>query len=287
MNIKEFDLKTLPSHFSMIINGVRRSGKSRLTDWMINEIYNNKDQHFDDCYLLSSTAKQQDDVFQWVDKEKIIDELSDDKIRDIFKEREQIVEHYKKNSDLYKHKPNALIIIDDLLSDAKGKSLWYSKPINELFFKGRHMLCTIIVLTQYVKALNPLMRSNADVLCYFRDLREDNRKCVLSEYLCFCNDKEIQKKGEQLMTDITSERFHGMLVNRYAGQYANKYEDYVFKIKAPEKYYNNKVTFQKLPKVALSFKEDTAEMEDKLIINNALRTKKGVQIEKPKKRILL
>lgn len=287
MDIKEFDLKTLPSHWSMIINGVRRSGKSRLTDWMINSIYKNKDQHFDDCYLLSSTAKQQDDVFQWVDKNNIIDELSDDKIRDIFKEREQIVEHYKKNPDLYKYKPNALIIIDDLLSDDKGKSLWYSKPINELFFKGRHMLCSICVLTQYVKALNPLMRSNADILCYFRDLRADNRECVMKEYLCFCSDKEIQKNGAQLMTDITSERYHCMVVNRYIGQYANQYSDYVFKLKAPEKYNNNKVKFHKLPKLTLAFKDDNKEVEDKLIVNNALRTKKGKQIETPIKRILL
>lgn len=285
--VKDFDLKSLPKYFSMIVNGVRRSGKSRITDWMINQIYNNKEHMFDNCYLLSSTAKQQDDVFQFVDRDNIIDELTDDKIRSIFAEREKIMEHYKKNPDLYETHPNCLIIIDDLLSDSNGKSLWYSKPVNELFFKGRHMGCTIIVLTQYVKALSPLMRCNSDVLIYFRDLREDNRKCVLSEYLCFCNDREIQKQGEQLMTDITSERFHAMVVDRYKGQYSQSFDEYVFQMKAPEKYNNKKIKFKSLPKLSLGFKDENAEVEDKLIVNNSLRYKKKSDIEIPKKRILL
>lgn len=285
--IKNFDLNTIPKYFSMIVNGVRRSGKSRITDWMINEIYNNENNNFDDAYLLSSTAKQQDDVFQFVDRNNIIEELTDDKIRKIFQERENIMENYKKNPDLFETHPNCLIIIDDLLSDSKGKSLWHSKPVSELFFKGRHMGCSIIVLTQYVKALSPLMRCNSDILIYFRDLREDNRKCVLSEYLCFCNDKEIQKQGEQIMTDITSERFHAMVVDRYKGQYSQSFEDYVFKLKAPEKYDNKKVKFKKLPKLNLSFKEDNKEIEDKLIVNNALRYNKPEKVEKEKKRILI
>lgn len=284
--VKDFDLKTIQQFFSIIVNGVRRSGKSRLTDFIINEIFDEDKHKFDTCYLISSTAKQQDDVFQFVPPHNIIDELSDDRIRKIFDEREKIVESYKKNPHLFQYKPNALIIIDDMLSDSKGKSLWHSKPVSELFFKGRHIFCSLIVLSQYVKALSPLMRSNADLLIYFRDLRADNRKCVLDEYLCYCNDKEVQKKGEELMTSITSSRYNALVVDRYKGQYSNSYDDYIFKIKGPEKYDNNKVKFQKLPKLFISITDDK-EIEDKLIINNALKTKKMNEIEKPKKRILL
>lgn len=284
--VKDFDLKTIQQFFSIIVNGVRRSGKSRLTDFIINEIFDEDKHKFDTCYLISSTAKQQDDVFQFVPPHNIIDELSDDRIRKIFDEREKIVESYKKNPHLFQYKPNALIIIDDMLSDSKGKSLWHSKPVSELFFKGRHIFCSLIVLSQYVKALSPLMRSNADILIYFRDLRADNRKCVLDEYLCYCNDKEVQKKGEELMTSITSSRYNALVVDRYKGQYSNSYDDYIFKIKGPEKYDNNKVKFQKLPKLFISITDDK-EIEDKLIINNALKTKKMNEIEKPKKRILL
>jgi len=284
--VKDFDLKTIPKFFSIIVNGVRRSGKSRLTDFLINEIFDDEKHKFDNCYLLSSTAKQQDDVFQFVDRENIIDELTDERIRKIFDEREKIVESYKKNPHLFQFQPNCLIIIDDLLSDSKGKSLWHSKPISELFFKGRHMMASLIVLSQYVKALSPLMRSNADLLIYFRDLRADNRKCVLDEYLCFCNDKEIQKDGEKLMTEITSQRFNAMAIDRYKGQYSKSFDEYVFKIKGPEKYDNNRVKFQKLPKLFISITDDK-ETDDKLIINNTLKTKKMREIEKPKKRILL
>lgn len=284
--VKDFDLKTIKKYFSLIVNGVRRSGKSRLVDFLISEIFDYEEHKFDTCYLISSTSKMQDDVFRFVPQENIIDELSDDKIRKIIDEREKIVESYKKNPHLFQYQPNALIIIDDMLSDSKGRSLWHNKQISKLFFMGRHIFCSLIVLSQYAKALSPLMRSNADLLIYFRDLRADNRKCVLDEYMCFCDDKEIKKKGEELMSSITSSRFVAMVVDRYKGQYSKSFDEYVFKIKGPEKYDNNKVKFQKLPKLFISITDDK-EMDDKLIINNALKTKKMNEIEKPKKRILL
>jgi hypothetical protein len=286
MDIKEFDLDTIKQYPAVIVGGVRRSGKTRLTDYILNEIFDKEGHQYDDAFLLSSTAKQQPETFPFIDRDNIIDELTDDKIFSIFKRREEIMAHYKKTPELFKTPPNCLIIIDDLLNDSKGKSLWHSKPVSQLFFKGRHMGCSIIVLSQYVKALSPLMRSNADLFFYFRDLREDNRKCVLSEYLCFCNDKEIQKQGEQLMTDITGERYNAMVIDRYKGQYSKSFNEYVFKIKAPEKFDNNRVKFYKLPKLKMGL-QMTADEEEKDIINDGLRKPKRERVEEPIRRIIL
>ena len=290
-DIKEFDLSTVPEFFSMVINGVRRSGKSRVLDWMINKMgsIGHKSFKFDEVYLLSSTAGQQDDVFNFVDDEHIIDELSDDKIRAVLDKREKIFMQYKQNPERYDQPANALIIIDDLITDKNNKNIFYNKPIAETYFKGRHLGLSVVILTQYLKSLPPLIRSNTDICICFRDLRKSNRDCIISEYMLYSDDKEKEKEARQLLEDLTSERYTAVCINRYIGQYASSFPEYVFKIKSEEKYDNKAFKLYPLPKDLNKMAIHAGEEEDnKEIVNNGLRgVKKASKIEKPKLKIFI
>ena len=291
-DIKEFDLSTVPEYFSMVINGVRRSGKSRILDWMCNKMgcIGHKSFKFDEVYLLSSTAGQQDDVFNFVeDDEHIIDELSDDKIRAVLDKREKIFMQHKENPERYDQPPNCLVIIDDLLTDKNNKNIFYSKPIAEIYFKGRHLGISCCILTQYLRSIPPLIRSNTDVCICFRDLRKANRDCIISEYMLYSDDKEKEKEARQLLEDLTSARYNAVCINRYIGQYASGFPEYVFKIKSEEKYDNKAFKLYPLPKDLNKMNIFAgAEEDNKEIVNDGLRgSRKASKIEKPKLKIFI
>ena len=290
-DIKEFDLSTVPEYFSMVINGVRRSGKSRILDWMCNKMgcSGHPSFKFDEVYLLSSTASQQDEVFNFVDDEHIIDELSDDKIRAILDKREKIFMQYKQNPERYEQPVNCLVIIDDLLTDKNNKNIFYSKPIAEIYFKGRHLGISCCILTQYLRSIPPLIRSNTDVCICFRDLRKANRDCIISEYMLYSDDKEKEKEARQLLEDLTSARYNAVCINRYIGQYASGFPEYVFKIKSEEKYDNKAFKLYPLPKDLNKMNIFAgAEEDNKEIVNDGLRgSRKASKIEKPKLKIFI
>jgi hypothetical protein len=279
-DIKEFDLTTVPEYFSMVINGVRRSGKSRVLDWMINKMgsIGHKSFKFDEVYLLSSTAGQQDDVFNFIDDdEHIIDELSDDKIRAVLDKREKIFMQYKENPERYDQPVNCLVIVDDLLTDKNNKNIFYSKPVSEMYFKGRHLGLSVVILTQYLKSLPPLIRSNTDVCICFRDLRKTNRDTIISEYMLYSDDREKEKEARQLLQDLTSTRYTAVCINRYIGQYASGFSEYVFKIKSEEKYNNKAFKLYPLPKDLTKLMYNSVEAENKEIVNNGFKSVKKIK----------
>jgi len=290
-DIKEFDLSTIPKFFSLVLNGVRRSGKSTILDWMINKMgrTGHPSFKFDEVYLLSSTAGQQDEVFNFADDEHIIDELSDDKIRAVLDKREKIFMQYKQNPERYDQSPNCLIIIDDLLTDKNNKNIFYSKPIGEMYFKGRHLGISCCILTQHLRAIPPLIRSNSDICIAFRDLRKVNRDTLISEYMLYSDDKEKEKEARKLLEDLTSERYTAVCINRYVGQYASGFSEYVFKIKSEEKYNNKAFKLYPLPKDLNKMNMFVgAEEDNKEIVNNGLRgARKALKIEKPKLKIFI
>ena len=52
MDIKEFDLDTIKPYPAIIVGGVRRSGKTRLTDYILNEIFETRGQVLDRFIFL-------------------------------------------------------------------------------------------------------------------------------------------------------------------------------------------------------------------------------------------
>ena len=230
--IQEFDFKSIPQYFLILLQGKRRSGKSKILDHILNEI---SEQHkFDDVFLFSGTAGVQDEYWKFVPKENIHDTIDNEFINNLYEDRVKILEKYRKNSHNWDYPPNALIIFDDLLTDSKGKSIFYSRAVNKLFFAGRHAGISVCVITQHFKAVGTILRANLDLFVYFRTLKKDDRLSICNEYLCYNDDKELAKKGSDLMSEITADQYQAMILNNKESQFANKFSDYVFKYKAPK-----------------------------------------------------
>jgi len=55
----------------------------------------------------------------------------------------------------------AFVILDDVIADQKA--IRWSKNINSFFVEGRHINITVLLTTQYMKGIGPMIRGNMDI----------------------------------------------------------------------------------------------------------------------------
>jgi hypothetical protein len=193
------------------IYGMRRSGKSTLllNSLKHKEFYKN---YFDAIYLLTPTASR-DKIF-----ELLCDEVRDDnrcytkcdeeiikKIMDEIRAFNDGWNYKKKNRD-----PRSLIIFDDCLHVHALPKTTNKSIIHELITTNRHLKTSIFITSQKFKALNTLIRANADIISFFTSNNEGEKKAFCDEYgvhedllndicqknndfihITFCSDKRL------------------------------------------------------------------------------------------------
>lgn len=210
--------------------GKKGTGKSTLALNLLKRKSSPYYQAFDNIYLVSPTASR-DPKFEGLIAEieedgKFYSDLNDEIIEEIVKRVEDFNEEYiaeqMKDSDeeeemedpvfgkVQKRKakkktkkpkiirqPNNLLILDDclhLLPKSTQKS-----SINQIFTTSRHKKLSVWVMTQKYNKLNPLIRTNADLLTIFPT---DNKQ----EFESIENDWSIPKETlDKVYTFATSE----------------------------------------------------------------------------------
>jgi ABC-type dipeptide/oligopeptide/nickel transport system ATPase subunit len=189
----------LPKSFGVVfcIVGKKGSGKTTLFINLLrnkNSPYNN---HFDNIYLISPTAKKDEKmaflVNELEEEGKFYEELNEDTIEEIINKVESFNEEYikaqeessdeeiiddpvfgkeikkkkkkKKKTKKIIRQPTNLLVIDDcihLLPKSGQKS-----KINEIFTTSRHKKLSIILLCQKYNKINPLIRNQIDIISIF------------------------------------------------------------------------------------------------------------------------
>lgn len=160
------------NHFVWIISGAKGTGKSSL---LLNMLRSYLRKHYNNIYLISPTARR-DKKFK-----KLVDELEDDgKYYDEFNEKNlgEIMDRIKAYNDT-KSKPHNLLILDDVATDLKSSS---SKSLlNKTIITCRHLKTSVVILTQKYNKVNPLIRSNADILSIFRTQNTKELKTIMDD----------------------------------------------------------------------------------------------------------
>lgn len=158
-----------------IISGRKGSGKTSL---MINLLSNKKEggykKFFDNIWLISPTARNDDKM------KKLVNELDDDGkyydtlTGDTLDEITNLVQEYNKEHD--KEEPRNLLIIDDCMCDLPPRQ---SKSIlNKIVVLARHYKLSVWFLVQKYNSINTLIRSNADIISFFKTDNEKEYKTL-------------------------------------------------------------------------------------------------------------
>jgi hypothetical protein len=161
----------LPADFSMIVYGQRRSGKSNWTLWLMKTLAS----RFDRVVVFSATLM--DGQYQRHVNEKLCFNKFCDRTLQTLIDMQKKDKSDKKPEDKCER---TLVVMDDVLDQTK--EIRTSPALNSIFTQGRHFNCSIVVLTQHVKAMPPSFRKNVDACVVFRTYSHDMVKGYYEDY---------------------------------------------------------------------------------------------------------
>lgn len=172
--VKSDDPIPKDNHFVWLISGAKGTGKSSL---LLNVLRTFLRKQYNNIFLISPTAKRDKKFKMLVDEleddNKYYDALSEANLNEIM---ERITEY---NANTKKAKPHNLLILDDVATDLRSSG---SKSLlNKIIITCRHMKTSVVILTQKYNKVNPLIRSNADILSIFRTQNKKELNTIIDD----------------------------------------------------------------------------------------------------------
>lgn len=215
-----FEPKDLPDHPSIGITAMRRSGKTVIVQQMIAEM---KDR-FDEAFFFSTTADLLHDDYQFIPNENKYNHVNLDKIQEIIKNQEKVIQYNQTVPKVNRIKNRVLLLFDDCISDNRSRS----KIIDGLYTRGRHIHCTVMLLSQMYKntesgGFKKTCRMNCDVLISFVQPNENDRKSFIEENLSVLD----KKQGMEIFNKIVENQYCAIVINLHKIANARNYQDYV------------------------------------------------------------
>lgn len=160
------------NHFLWIVSGAKGTGKSSL---VLNMLKSHLRKTFNNIYLISPTAKR-DPKFS-----KLVEELDEQgKFYDSCNEKNllEIVDKIS-NYNSQKKSPKNLLIIDDCATELKSSTS--KSTLNKIAITMRHLKTSMVFMTQKYNKINPLIRTNADLLSIFRTQNKKELNTIIDD----------------------------------------------------------------------------------------------------------
>jgi hypothetical protein len=165
---------------SIVLCGKRNSGKSCLLKYIVEE----HKHEYKKIFVVCPTEKINKFFSKsgMVEEDCIFDEYSEDWGDKLILEMTKI--NAGKSSSEASH---VLLILDDCIADT---NLHQSPSIRKIFTRSRHFFLSIIITTQYLYSVSPLIRNNAD----FVMVGQMNRSslAILTEEFCSADIDKTQ-----------------------------------------------------------------------------------------------
>ena len=222
MNIKRFDITSIPDDSVIVFLGKRRTGKS----WLVKDLlYYHRDIPIGT--FISATEIANKFYGNIVPSLFIHDEYTPNLIMNVCN-RQKIIKKKMDRIEARSGAPcnidkRALLIMDDCLYD---NSWVYDKNILQLFLNGRHWGVMFMITMQHPMGIPPCLRTNIDYVFILRDNNVKNRKKIYENYASMFPSFSV---FETIMTQCTEN--HECLVIQINSE-SNKLQDQVFWYKA-------------------------------------------------------
>ena len=163
-------------------------------------------KRFDNIYLFSPTARS--------DKKMalLVEELEPEgKFFDIFNDENsnEVIENIKAYHEEHPN-GNCMIIMDDCMTDLP-KSFERTGQLNRFITQARHYRCWLVFLTQRYIGLNRLIRSQADLISYFKTDNTRELKALIDDVNI---DKDVLQALYEYATEQPNDFLHINLLNR-------------------------------------------------------------------------
>lgn len=173
-NLTEWDPKSLPDHFFLVLEGKRRTGKSTFAKWLL-QFYQNK---FSIVWCMTNT-KASGFWQKFVGDAFTFDSWYPSAIWKLIQRNDAIIKQFGEESEASKKLGSALVILDDVIADRIHEDPMFMR----LAVEGRHHLISIILMTQDPKAVSPKVRDNTDVAVIFNQKTFRNKEAIWHDFM--------------------------------------------------------------------------------------------------------
>lgn len=171
--------------WTYLIIGKKGSGKTNLLlnllDTPIKE--GGLKKEFDRIYMVSTTGRKDhklDELVEELDEQgTYYDELDNDVMKEIMDDMDVFNDNWTKK----KKKPHILVIFDDCIHTMPSNRK-KGQHFNKFLTTNRHMNASIVILTQRLNELNAIVRSQADIVSFFKTDNKKENDTFIDTYGC-------------------------------------------------------------------------------------------------------
>ena len=237
-DFEAMDLENLPDSFMIAVIGSRRSGKSYVTNWALQQLQQSKDRQFTHIFLISPT----DSGFKpSIPAKYRFKDMST--LEHIVATQRKIMKHNKKcqkKGDMYKSR--VCVVIDDCATGI-GENLKTSKTLESLCLNGRHIGhpidpmkgngVSVFFLSQSLTRINRASRLNVDCMWFNHISSYKEMETIMDEFGFYTDlTRKGKSYGKQLYQHlVTSKKFRFISVNCFQ-QEKTRPEQYMYTIDA-------------------------------------------------------
>ncbi len=159
--------------FSCILFGKSGSGKTYL---MLDLFFRIKST-FDNIYLFSGTIDVRQLFGKYIGTRFTFGGLDDE---DALSKLQELIERQTILRERRARLPRILILFDDIITGGNDQR---NPILNQLFTNHKHYNISMIVATQYIKAIQPTVRQNTDFAVLFRQINDEAIRTLSNEFL--------------------------------------------------------------------------------------------------------
>lgn len=233
-----FRIKDMIPHFTGMIYGARRVGKTHLASYIISKLH----KRFKKVYLFSQTTELQPDAWSFIPEDHKFDHFDTVVLEGLYNKQVEEVSKARRSLEgrkppltgdalrdaISKKVPSILLILDDIINDTSVRG---SGLLGKLFVSGRHLRFSLLFLSQTPArsaTISRLMRSNVDY-CFCSEFdTEDDLETIAGLFFC----KEGKKAGIARIHQLTAEK-HSFAVSELHKRGKVSLADHTFSIQAP------------------------------------------------------
>lgn len=184
--------ENLPNHPTICFFGKRRTGKST----SITNLAFHTMQGIPFGIVMSNTSY----AGYWdllVPKRCIVQGLRQDWLDWLVGRQKKLIAKY----GIKDKRVAAFIILDDVVADQK--TIRYNADLSSFFVEGRHLAITVLIASQYVKGLGPMVRGNCDYIILQPIYNKTQRDTLWDLEAAFMDKKDFSLLMDQVIVSET------------------------------------------------------------------------------------
>jgi hypothetical protein len=172
--LQEWDPRSLPNGFFVVVEGKRRTGKSTFIKWLL--------QWYQDRFALVWVMTQTAASGFWqefVGNAFVFDGYRGDALAKLIARNDKIIAKHGEESAATLKAASTLVIFDDCIT----RDILYDEIFTRLAVEGRHHCINVIFSTQDPKTVTPKVRDNCDVAVVFNQKTFRNKESIWHDFM--------------------------------------------------------------------------------------------------------